>query len=489
VSLLTRTPGNRNLKYMNYLVADFETSSSAVNHLSLLQGAFVLFDERWRELKRLDVRCRMRPTVVPSIGALLVNKVKVQTLKGANLSHYDAVMQIHAFLNKIGPVTVLGHNIISFDMEAYIRQLYKNLIPDVYHLKKLPHRIIDTLNIARATKLVDDKSLKCEISPKGSFLFKLASLCEKNNIKHEVAHEAMSDVLANAELARIMMKNVPEVWEGAIKTGHKSETQKLLEKNKILSHVAYFYGKARWYAIHYLFSHPVYQWAICWDLREPIEPYLKLGYKDLEKAMKKSPKFLRTIKQNRNEILLQSSHAFKADPYNKIKGGEEELNKRVELLDKNPKFLKLMQTILKDQAEEKKQFDQKELIPEERLYLDGFPSDSDKKNMELFHKLEWKDRLPLIDKFTEKYRFFAATLFYENHPELLPKSIYNEIHREFGRRLLSNNDENFETVGKFYKELDDYRNTFDRQGNNEALQLLDEYDSFVQDIEKRYQNA
>ena len=474
---------------MNYLVADFETSSSAVNHLSLLQGAFVLFDERWREIEggKLDIRCRIRPTVVPSIGALLVNKVRVQTLTGANLSHYDAVIQMHAFLSKLGTITVVGHNIISFDMEAYIRQLYKNLIPDVYHLKKLPHKIIDTLNIARATKLVDDKSINCEISPKGSFLFKLGSLCKQNNIKHDTQHEALSDVMANAALARLLMAKVPEVWKEALMTGHKSQAQKLLEKNKILSHVAYFYGKCRWYGIHYLFLHPSYNWACCWDLREPVEPYLKLGYKDLEKAMKKSPKFIRTIKQNRNEILLDSSHALKAEPYCKIK--KEEINKRVSLLEKNPKFLELMQTILKDQAEEKKEFNQKDLIPEERLYLDGFPSKQDEKNMELFHKLDWKDRLPLVDKFSEKYRFFAATLFYENHPELLPKSIYNEIHREFARRLLSTNDENFETVSKFYKELDDYRNRFDKKNNVEGLQLLDEYDSFVQDIEKRYENA
>ena len=148
-----------------------------------------------------------------------------------------------------------------------------------------------------------------------------------------------------------------------------------------------------------------------------------------------------------------------------------------------------MQIILKDQAVEKKEFNQKKLIPEERLYADDFPAEQDKKNMELFHKLDWKDRLPLVDKFSEKYRFFAATLFYENHPELLPKSIYNEIHREFARRLLSTNDENFETVSKFYKELDDYRNRFDKKNNVEGLQLLDEYDSFVQDIEKRYENA
>ena len=161
----------------NILVLDFETSSSSVNHLSLLQGAFVLFDERWRELKRLKVSCRIRPTVVPSIGALLTNNIRVETLKGANHSHYEAVMQMHAFLSKeIGPITVLGHNVISFDMEVYIRQLYKNLIPDVYHLKKLPNKIVDTLNIARASKLLDEKSLSCGTTPKGSWSFKLASL-------------------------------------------------------------------------------------------------------------------------------------------------------------------------------------------------------------------------------------------------------------------------------------------------------------------------
>ena len=473
----------------NILVLDFETSSSSVNHLSLLQGAFVLFDERWRELERLNVRCRIRPTVVPSIGALLTNNIRVKTLKGVNLSHYEAVIQIHAFLNKFGPLTIIGHNVLSFDLELYIRQLYKNLIPDVYHLKKLPHKIVDTLNIARAAKLVDDKSLNCAISPKGFSLFKLGSLCAENNIKHETQHEAMSDVLANAELARLMMNRVPAVWDSALKNGHKSETQKLLEKNKILSHCSYFYGRARWYGIHYLFLHPEYFWAICWDLKQPVEPYLKLGYKDLEQAMRKTPKFLRTVKQNRNEILLDSSYALKSEPYCKIKGGEEELKKRVELLDKNPQFLELMQTILKDQAEAKKSFDQKELLPEERLYFDGFPSELDKKNMELFHKLEWKDRLPLLDKFSEKYRFFAATLFYEENPELLPKSIYNEINREFARRLLSTDDENFETFGKFYKELDDYRNRFDKQNNTSGLQLLDDYDSFVQDMEKKYQNA
>ena len=167
---------------MNYLVLDTETSSSSVNYLSFLQFASCLFDERFREIDgtRFNVRCRIRPTVVPNIGALLANSIRVPMLQGANLSHHDAVMQIHTYINKVSPVTALGHNIISFDLEAYIRQLYKNLIPDVYYLKKKPNLVMDTLNLARASKLVDDKNLKCEISPKGSFLFLMLCIQDLN---------------------------------------------------------------------------------------------------------------------------------------------------------------------------------------------------------------------------------------------------------------------------------------------------------------------
>ena len=44
------------------------------------------------------------------------------------------------------------------------------------------------------------------------------------------------------------------------------------------------------------FLHPSYNWACCWDLKEPVEPYLKLGYKDLEKAMKKNTKVHKNYK-------------------------------------------------------------------------------------------------------------------------------------------------------------------------------------------------
>ena len=59
---------------------------------------------------------------------------------------------------------MIGHNLINFDAELWIRQCYKNLIPDVYQIKKLPNRMMDTLNISRASKIINNDSLKCELS-------------------------------------------------------------------------------------------------------------------------------------------------------------------------------------------------------------------------------------------------------------------------------------------------------------------------------------
>ena len=57
---------------MKYLFGDFETSDSHVNSLCLLEGAFILVDENFNELDRLEVKCRLRPTTIPSIEPYLL---------------------------------------------------------------------------------------------------------------------------------------------------------------------------------------------------------------------------------------------------------------------------------------------------------------------------------------------------------------------------------------------------------------------------------
>ena len=471
----------------NYVFGDLETSDSNVNSLCVLEASFCLYDDRFRELKSLHATSRIRSTCVPSLGAVMTNGISVTKLKGANWSSFDLTCKIYNTLKNWGEFCTIGQNFIQFDSEALIRQYYKALIPDVYHLKTLPSKMMDTLFLARAAKLIDDKSLNCAVSEKGSQIFKLASLTAQNNITHDNKHSSAGDVAATAMLAKMISERVPELWKAGLKIAHKSDAQRFLEKNKIVSHIAYFYGRSRWYGVKFCYVNK-WNYSKCWDLRFNPDDYLKLGYQDLKKELKKVPKPMRTIKPNKFDICLDYSYAFKEDPYAKI--GEAELRRRSSILDANPKLIELMKTIDNDECDEKTDMNQTDLVPELRLYADGFPSEKDKENMKLFHKMEWKDRVKLFDKWdNEKYSWFNKVLLFEEHPELLPESVYKEVKREFARRLFTIEEVSWHTFPKFAQELVNFGVKFEKEKNKEGLKMLKEYDVFVKEMEKNYEYA
>ena len=144
----------------------------------------------------------------------------------------------------------------------------------------------------------------------------------------------------------------------------------------------------------------------------------------LSEAIKKSPKILRTVRQNKSPIILDSSYSLKEEPYCKI--SQKEIDSRLDLLKKNTKFIELIKSILADEAEEKQGMNQTDLYPEETIYK-GFPSEKDKKLMTKFHETDWNEKVKFIDKFDNpNLSFFAKVLAYEESPDSLPKSIYKD---------------------------------------------------------------
>ena len=133
--------------------------------------------------------------------------------------------------------------------------------------------------------------------------------------------------------------------------------------------------------------------------------------------------------------------------------------------------------------------DQSELYHEETIYQGGFASDKDKAVMRKFHEVDWKEKVNMIEKFSEeRFQYFAKCLIYEESPESLPKSIYNEIHRNFAARLTSLNKEKWETIPSFFKEADDLREN-KYKDDEEALQLIAEYDKYVLELKSKFEAA
>jgi exodeoxyribonuclease-1 len=204
--------------------------------------------------------------------------------------------------------------------------------------------------------------------------------------------------------------------------------------------------------------------------------------------MKKTPKFLRTIRSNKAPIILDKSYAMKEEPYNTI--DESLIKKRAELVKTNEKFSQKVITALREIAEEKEQSkSQEDIYAEESIYT-KFTSAKNTNLFPLWHAASWKDKLTMLDKFDDdRLVGFGKKIIYQESPETLPKDILKNIKKEIAKRILSEKKEKWWTCKEFYYECDNLRDKYTNENNKKKLKFLDELNEFVMLIQKKYENV
>ena len=472
----------------NLLFFDYESSDHRVNFGQVCELSFILTDDRFKILEKKELKCRLKPNVVPNIRAMLVNSITPQTLKNAPLSHYQLVLENYKWFKKLSPTYFTGFNITSFDIEFYRRMLFKSLIPDWYQTNTNGNKIHDVLPQVRAAKFINRNCIATKLNPKGNDSFKLQDLAEVGNFNHGISHSSTVDCLNTIEVAKKVKQGAPEIWEASLKSAHRTDAEKVINSQKIFTTFEFFYGRIRLFLQKHLFYHNLYRWSICWDLKHHPNDYINLDRENLSKALQEAPKVIRTFKQNKNNVIMNKELGLNYEPYDKI--GMNEILERSKILDQNPQFINSISSILEDLAREKKEANQTEPLFEETIYAGGINiSSKDKINMNNFHKVDLKGKLSLIEKFTEeRYFYFAKCLLYEEYSkEQLPESLYNEMHKHFAKRLTSTDNEKWETFASFYKECDDHREKYKDDENK--LKILEGYNNYVEEMEKKFENA
>ena len=64
----------------NFIVYDFETSGRSSRFDQILQAGFIVYDNDFNQLETLNIRSRLNSDIIPSIGALKVNKLNVSDI-------------------------------------------------------------------------------------------------------------------------------------------------------------------------------------------------------------------------------------------------------------------------------------------------------------------------------------------------------------------------------------------------------------------------
>ena len=471
----------------NFVFYDFETSSSNKSWGQIIQVGAILTNDNLEELDRYEARCRLSPSIIPEAMALIVNKSSPKMLKGANLSHYEMIRQFVETLKRWGKCTFIGFNNIDFD-EEFLRNTLFQTLEYPYLTSTNGNNRGDLLNLARAANLYYPNTLKYPISEKGNAVYKLDQMAPLNGIEHSDAHSAIGDVIATLGIAKIISKKAPSVWKASHLTTNKDLTLDIIKKELYFCTNEYFYGKSRPYVQTFVCQHPRYQWPKCFDLRHDPNIYLNMPVAELKAAMSKNPKFLRTVRHNKHPIIMNPSYGNEFDEYKMI--GAEKLSERAKLVKENKKFAEKINLILQEEAEEKEQTKSQEDIYEEESIYTKFTSAEDNKIMPEFHQAEWEKKLTVLDKLKdERLHYFGKRLIYEEKPEMLPKTDYNQIKRTIAKRLLSTNNEKWNTIPRTYSEIDTLREKFEREGQPERLLILDDINAYVEEMEKFYSAA
>ena len=183
---------------------------------------------------------------------------------------------------------------------------------------------------------------------------------------------------------------------------------------------------------------------------------------------------------------MNPSYGINFDNYKQL--GIKKLKERAKLVRENKEFTKKVSTILDEEARERKELDsQMDIYPEESIYI-KFALDYDNKLMPEFHKADWKDKFSVLQRFKdERMQYFGKKILYEESPQSLPKEEYKSVHKEIASRILSTNEERWNTIPRTYSEIDTLRNKF--RDDKEKLKLLQDINSYIEEIEKIYQKV
>ena len=193
------------------------------------------------------------------------------------------------------------------------------------------------------------------------------------------------------------------------------------------------------------------------------------------------------IKHKDHPIIMNPKYGTNFDNYKQL--GLEKLRLRAKQIRDNKNFCEKVSAILNDDIREKEETDsQLDVYAEESIYKGKFASKEDNAVMSEFHRAEWKDKFSILQKFQdERYKYFAKKILYKENPDSLPKEEHAAISKEMARRVLSTNDEPFNTIPRTFSEIDTLRNKF--KDDEEKLKALEEIDSYIQELEKNYQKA
>lgn len=374
---------------MNFAFFDLETTGTSPAFDHPLQFAAILTDAEFREIERVNLRCRLAPHVIPSPKALAVTGVRPHQLLDPELpSPFEFAQQLSALVSRWSPAIWMGFNSIRFDEEMLRQMFYQNLQTEIFATQFNGNTRFDIMTAVFAAFHRQPDLFKWPVDETGKVRFKLDQLAPLNGFEGHNAHDALGDVEATIHIAQLIAQRAPSLWAELLANRDKAHVQARLEQFAPLELVERFGGGPPQGITGCLcgYAEQNLNQAFFFDV-DAADPasLINATAEELTAAIEAKPSPIRFITVNKVPLLL--------DPV----AATDEQRRRVRLIAEAPEF---RQRVVATMAVRKGSPTAPELPPPvEQQIFNGFYSWSDKALLTEFQAADWPRRQEIVASF------------------------------------------------------------------------------------------
>ncbi|KZY69008.1 exodeoxyribonuclease I, partial [Oleiphilus sp. HI0067] len=168
---------------------------------------------------------------LPSVQACLVTGITPQKAMAEGVSEAQFAKNISEIFCQ-AETCVAGYNSVRFDDEVSRNLFYRNFYDPYEREWKNGNSRWDIIDVVRLAYALRPDGINWPTGDDGKVSFRLEKLTEANGIAHEAAHDAMSDVYATIELAKLIKQRQPALYKFAFDMRSKTAVQNFLDQHQ-----------------------------------------------------------------------------------------------------------------------------------------------------------------------------------------------------------------------------------------------------------------
>jgi len=400
----------------------------------------------------LTIYCKPSEDFLPSPDACLVTGITPQVALQEGINEAEFAQAIHNVFSAPG-TCVAGYNSIRFDDEVSRNLFYRNFYDPYEREWKNGNSRWDIIDVVRLTYALRPDGINWPLGEDEQPTFRLEKLSAANNIVHESAHDAMSDVYATIGVAKLIKSKQPQLFDYVFSLRNKQSLLKLIEveTHKPLFHVSSKYPVSLGCGalVAPLFQHPKNKNGfVVFDLRQDPKLLLQLSVDEIKQRLYTATKdlkegevrpALKTIHINKCPMIVPAS-MLKTIPLERKEAWQLDINvmqQHLQWLRNNPQVIAKLISVFDVSYKE-----QTTLDPDLMIYSGGFFSQHDKAAM---NKIRASNEQELAEnEFIFQDSRLEEMLFRykaRNYPETLTEEEHGKWEQHCAGRIMSADSE------------------------------------------------